>query len=161
MADGLFNLCGRRTAELSKDGKTYRLEIRTLADYAKKEEAILSRVGNPYAGIEAIKDRSVQQMAMKIAADAMARPLIATMMDEDRFDRSMRGLAWSIWRAMGKNHASEFPQDLPNEQGIQLGANFIDWYDDINGIVSAIHKIEEKTEVGNSSGLTVAAESGQ
>jgi hypothetical protein len=161
MADGLFNLCGRRTAELSKDGKTYRLEIRTLADYAKKEEAILSRVGNPYAGIEAIKDRSVQQIAMKIAADAMARPLIATMMDEDRFDRSMRGLAWSIWRAMGTNHASEFPQDLPNEQGIQLGANFIDWYDDINGIVSAIHKIEEKTEVGNSSGPTVAAASGQ
>jgi hypothetical protein len=161
VADGLFNLCGRRTAELTKDGKTYRLEIRTLADYAKKEEAILSRVGNPYAGIEAIKDRAVQQMAIKIAADAMARPLIATMMDEDRFDRSMRGLSWSIWRAMGKNHANEFPQDLPNEQGIQLGANFIDWYDDINGIVSGIHKIEEKTEVGNSNGLTEAAALGQ
>ena len=161
MADGLFNLCGRRTAELSKDGRTYRLEIRSLADYAKKEEAILARVGNPYAGIESIKDRSVQQMAMKIAADTVARPLIATMVDEDRFDRSMRGLSWSIWRAMGKDHAAEFPQDLPAEQGIQLGADFIDWYDDINGIVSAIHAIEEKTEVGNSNGLTAVAASGQ
>jgi hypothetical protein len=161
VADGLFNLCGRRTAELSKDGRTYRLEIRSLADYAKKEEAILARVGNPYAGIESIKDRSVQQMAMKIAADTVARPLIATMVDEDRFDRSMRGLSWSIWRAMGKNHAAEFPQDLPAEQGIQLGADFIDWYDDINGIVSAIHAIEEKTEVGNSNGLTAVAASGQ
>ena len=161
MADGLFNLCGRRTAELSKDGKTYRLEIRSLADYAKKEEAILSRVGNPYAGIESIKDRSVQQMAIKIAADTVARPLIATMVDEDRFDRSMRGLSWSIWRAMGKNHSTEFPQDVSAEQGIQLGADFIDWYDDINGIVSAIHAIEEKTEVGNSNGLTAAAASGQ
>lgn len=161
MADGLFNLCGRRTAELSKDGKTYRLEIRTLADYAKKEEAILARVGNPYAGIELIKDRNVQQMAMKIAADTIARPLIATMADEDRFDRSMRGLAWSIWRAMGKNHSTEFPQELPIEQGIQLGANFIDWFDDISAIVEAIHKIEEKHEVGNSNGLTEAAASGQ
>ena len=157
----MFNLCGRRTAELSKDGKTYRLEIRSLADYAKKEEAILSRVGNPYAGIESIKDRSVQQMAIKIAADTVARPLIATMVDEDRFDRSMRGLSWSIWRAMGKNHSTEFPQDLSAEQGIQLGADFIDWYDDINGIVSAIHAIEEKAEVGNSNGLTAAAASGQ
>ncbi len=161
MADGLFNLCGRRTAELSKDGKTYRLEIRSLADYAKKEEAILARVGNPYAGIELIKDRNVQQMAMKIAADTIARPLIATMVDEDRFDRSMRGLSWSIWRAMGKNHANEFPQELPIEQGIQLGANFIDWFDDINAIVEAIHKIEEKAEVGNSNGLTEAAALGQ
>lgn len=161
MADGLFNLCGRRTAELSKDGKTYRLEIRSLADYAKKEEAILARVGNPYAGIELIKDRNVQQMAMKIAADTIARPLIATMVDEDRFDRSMRGLAWSIWRAMGKNHSTEFPQELPIEEGIQLGANFIDWFGDINAIVEAIHKIEEKSEVGNSNGLTEAVASGQ
>jgi hypothetical protein len=161
MADGLFNLCGRRTTELTKDGRTYKLEIRTLADYAKKEEAILARVGNPYAGIEAIKDRSVQQMAMKIAADTVARPLIATMTDEDRFDRSMRGLAWSIWRAMGRHHANEFPQDLPIDQGIQLGADFIDWYDDISGIVNAIHKIEEKAELGNSNGSKEAAASGQ
>lgn len=161
MADGLFNLCGRRTAELSKDGRTYRLEIRSLADYAKKEEAILSRVGNPYAGIELFKDRNVQQMAMKIAADTIARPLIATMVDEDRFDRSMRGLSWSIWRAMGKNHSAEFPQDLPAEQGIQLGADFIDWFGDINAIVNAIYTIEEKTELGNSNGLTETAASGQ
>jgi hypothetical protein len=161
VADGLFNLCGRRTAELSKDGRTYRLEIRSLADYAKKEEAILARVGNPYAGIELIKDRNVQQMAMKIAADTIARPLIATMVDEDRFDRSMRGLSWSIWRAMGKNHSAEFPQDLPAEQGIQLGADFIDWFGDINAIVNAIHTIEEKTELGNSNGLTETAASGQ
>jgi hypothetical protein len=108
-----------------------------------------------------IKDRNVQQMAMKIAADTIARPLIATMVDEDRFDRSMRGLSWSIWRAMGKNHSAEFPQDLPAEQGIQLGADFIDWFGDINAIVNAIHTIEEKTELGNSNGLTETAASGQ
>jgi hypothetical protein len=62
---------------------------------------------------------------------------------------------------MGRNHSAEFPQNLPIEDGIQLGANFIDWFGDINGIVEAIHKIEEKTEVGNSNGPTVAAASGQ
>jgi len=161
MADGLFNLCGRRTTELKKDGKVYKLAIRSLAGYAQKEEAILSRVGNPYAGIESIKDRQVQQIALKTAADAMARPLIATMMDEDRFDKSIRGLSWSIWRAMGTNHADQFPQDIPLEQGIQLGADFIDWFGDIAAIANAIHSIEEKTEVGNSNGPAVAATSGQ
>lgn len=161
MADGLFNLCGRRTTKLTKDGKTFTLAIRSLADYARKEEAILARVGNPYAGIEAIKDRHVQQAALKIAADAMSRPLIATMVDEDRFDRSIRGLSWSIWRAMGTNHADQFPQEIPLEQGIQLGADFIDWFGDVGAIVNAIHAIEEKTEVGNSNGPVEATVSGQ
>ena len=160
MADGLFNLCGRRTVELSKDAKRYRLEVRALADYAKKEEAILARVGNPYAGIDSIKDRNTQQMALKIAADTASRPLIATMVDEDRFDRSMRGLAWSIWRAMGTHHATEFPQDLPIDQGIQLGADFIDWFGDVGEVVNAIHRIEEKAELGNSNGPTATAASG-
>lgn len=156
MADGLFNLCGRRTVELKKDGKTYRLTIRALADYSKKEEAILAKVGNPYSGIQAITDATIRREAMKIAADVVARPLIATTVDEDRFDRSMRGLSWSIWRSMGTNHATEFPQDIDNEQGIQLGADFIDWFDDISAIVNAIHQVEEKSEVGNSNGQTEA-----
>jgi len=152
MADGLFNLACRRTVELSKDGKTYRLAIRSLADYAKKEEAILGKVGNPYAGIEAIADKSTQQMAFKIAADTASRPLIATMQDEDRFDKSMRGVAYSMWRSLGVHHATEFPPSLPVEQGIQLGADFIDWFDDIDAIANALYRIEEKDIVKNSNG---------
>ena len=100
MADGIFNLCGRRAVELTKDGRTYRLAVRILDEYALKEEAILAKVGSPYAGIEAISDPAIRQQAIRIAADIAARPLIATMEDEDRFDRSFRGLAWSLWRAL-------------------------------------------------------------
>ena len=150
MADGLFNLVARRSVAVTKDGKTYQLSLRSLADYAKKEEAILAKVGNPYAGIESISDKATQQLAMKIAADTASRPLIATMVDEDRFDRSMRGLAYSIWRGLGKHHATEFPQDLPIEQGIQLGADFIDWFDNVSVLADALYRIEEKDIVKNS-----------
>lgn len=157
MADGLFNLVARRSVPVTKDGKTYQLSIRSLADYALKEQAILATTGNPYAGIDAIKDTATKQMALKIAADTLARPLIATMVDEDRFDRSMRGLAYSIWRGLGKNHPVEFPQDIPLEQGIQLGADFIDWFDDVNTLGDALYRIEEKDIVKNSSGPTGTA----
>lgn len=71
MADGLFNLCGGRTATLTKDGKTYQMQIFPLAEYARKEEAMLMRMGNPYAGIESVTDPAVRQQALKIAADTM------------------------------------------------------------------------------------------
>lgn len=157
MADGLFNLVARRSVPVTKDGVTYQLSIRSLADYAKKEEAILAKVGNPYAGIESITDKESRQMAFKIAADTASRPLIATMVDEDRFDRSMRGLAYSIWRGLGKHHATEFPQDIPIEQGIQLGADFIDWFDDVSTLADALYRIEEKDIVKNSNGPTETA----
>ena len=161
MADGLFNLCGRRTTTLTKDGKTYRVCVKPLTYYASKEDAILSRVGNPYAGIESIKDARAQLAAMKCAADATARPLIATVVDEDNFDRSHKGIAWSIWRGMGDNHANEFPQDIPHEQGIELGLKFISWFNDIGAIIRAIHFMEEKNEVGNSNGPAEATVPGQ
>lgn len=149
MADGLFNLCGRRTVELTKDGKIYQLAVRTLADYALKEAAIVSATGSPYHGIEAIADSRVRSEAMKIAADIAARPLIATMDDEERFDRSFRGLAWSVWRALTVNHPDEFPSDIGNAKGIQLGCDFIAWYGDVRAIVHAIHRVEEKDQLGN------------
>jgi len=68
MADGIFNLCGRRAVELTKDGRTYRLAVRILDDYAAKEEAILSKVGSPYGGIEAIQDPAIRQQALKVSA---------------------------------------------------------------------------------------------
>jgi len=149
VADGLFNLCGRRTVELTKDDRTYRLEVRTLADYALKELAITSTTGNPYAGIEAIADQRIRQEAFKIAADIAARPVIATMEDEDRFDRSFRGIAWSVWRALSVNHPDEFPPNIGNAKGIQLGCDFIAWFADVRAIIEAIHKVEQKDQLGN------------
>jgi len=150
VADGLFNLVGRRTIELTKDGRTYRLAVALLADYARKEEAMLQRVGSPYAGIESIQDAGVRQAAMKIAADTAARPLIATMQDEDRFDRSFRGLAWNVWRALTVHHPEEFPDNLPSEKGIQLGCNFIAWFGDVAAVINAIHRVQEHDILGNS-----------
>jgi hypothetical protein len=150
MADGLFNLCGGRTTALTKDGKTYQMQIFPLHAYARKEEAMLMRMGNPYAGIEAIADPVVRQQALKIAADVMARPLIATMQDEERFDRSFRGLAWGVWRALSFHHPQEFPPNATPEQGIQLGCNFIAWFNDIAKIIEAMHKVQEQDILGNS-----------
>lgn len=157
MADGLFNLLGRRTEELTKDGKTYRLAFRTLADYASKEQAMLLRMGNPFAGIAEIQDAKIRQELAKTAADIATRPLIATMQDEERFDNSMRGVAWSIWRALAVNHPQEFPPELPAERGIQLGLDFIEWFGDIRQILKALHKIEEKDILGNSEAQVATA----
>lgn len=149
MADGLFNLCSRRTVELTKDDRTYRLAFRTLADYALKEAAIVQTTGSPYNGLESIADSRVRSEAFKIAADIAARPLIATMEDEERFDRSFRGLAWSVWRALCVNHPDEFPPTVSNTQGIQLGCDFIAWFGDVRRIVEAVHKVEQKDALGN------------
>jgi len=149
VADGLFNLCSRRTVELTKDDRTYRLAFRTLADYALKEAAIVQTTGSPYNGLEAIADSRVRSEAFKIAADIAARPLIATMEDEERFDRSFRGLAWSVWRALSVNHPDEFPPNASNTQGIQLGCDFIAWFGDVRRIVEAVHKVEQKDALGN------------
>ena len=157
MADGLFNLLGRRTEELTKDGRVYRLAFRTLADYASKEEAMLLKMGNPFASIAQIEDRTLRAEMTKTAVDIATRPLIATMTDEERFDNSMRGIAWSIWRALAVNHPMEFPPDLPVERGIQLGLDFIEWYGDIRAILKALHKIEEKDILGNSEAQAATA----
>ena len=149
MADGLFNLCGGRTATLTKDGETYQMQIFPLAEYARKEEAMLMRMGNPYAGLEEIKDPAQRQAAFKIAADVAARPLIATLQDEERFDESLRGIGYSVWRALSVHHPEEFPPSLPIERGIQLGCDFVEWFSDIKAIIHALHKAEERPELGN------------
>ena len=149
MADGLFNLIGRRAIELTKDGRTYQLAVRTLADHSLKEQAILQRMGSPYAGLEEIKDAALRQAAYKIAADIAARPLIATLQDEERFDESLRGIGYSVWRALSVHHSDEFPPGLPAEQGIQLGCDFVEWFSDIKTIVHALHKVDERPELGN------------
>jgi hypothetical protein len=149
VADGLFNLCGGRVVELTKDNRIYRLAVRQLRDYALKEQAIVSTVGSPYAGIDAITDPATRQQALRIAADIAGRPQIATMEDEDRFDKSFRGLAWSLWRALSVHHPDEFPPGLSNQQGIQLGCDFIAWFGDVVRLCRAIHEIEEKDRLGN------------
>jgi hypothetical protein len=149
VADGLFNLIGRRAIELTKDGRVYRLAVRTLADHALKEQAILQRMGSPYAGLEEIKDPAQRQAAFRIAADVAARPLIATLQDEERFDESLRGIGYSVWRALSVHHPEEFPPSLPIERGIQLGCDFVEWFNDIKAIIHALHKAEERPELGN------------
>lgn len=149
MADGLFNLCGRRAVELKKNGKTYTMLIRRLADYALKEESMVSRIGNPWEGIEAIKDQRSKELAMKIAADVAARPKIATLQDENRFDNSLRGIAWGVWRALSEKHPDEFPPNVSAEQGVQLGIDFIAWYNNTAEIIDALYKVEEQDILGN------------
>jgi hypothetical protein len=79
------------------------------------------------------------------------------MQDEERFDNSMRGIAWSIWRALAVNHPDEFPPHLPAERGVQLGLDFIEWFGDIRAILKALHKIEEKDILGNSEAQVATA----
>jgi hypothetical protein len=150
MADGLFNLAGRRVVTLQKDGREYRMAVRSLGEYALKEAAILRRVGNPYAGIDSIRDAATRQAAIKAAADAASRPLIATLQDEEEFNHSMGGVGWGVWRALSLHHPDEFPPDATIEKGIQLGLDFVSWFGNINGIMEALHAVEEKTILGNS-----------
>ncbi len=149
MADGLFNLSGRRTTHLTKDNKTYTLTIQSLADYGRKESAILSKTGNPWEGIESIKDHAVRAMAIKAAADAASRPLIATMEDEQQFDNSIKGMAYLLWRSLSVAHPQEFPASASNDQGIQLGCNFIEWFGDMKEICKALYTVQEKDILGN------------
>lgn len=149
MADGLFNLSGRRTTQLTKDNKTYTLTIQSLADYGRKEAAILSKTGNPWEGVESIKDHAVRTLAIKAAADAASRPLIATMEDENQFDHSIKGMAYLLWRSLSVVHPQEFPASITTEQGIQLGCNFIEWFGDIQAICRALYTVQEKDILGN------------
>jgi hypothetical protein len=72
------------------------------------------------------------------------------MQDEERFDRSFRGLAWNVWRALSAHHPQEFPPALPADKGIQLGCNFIAWFNDIQAIIEAMHRAHEQDILGNS-----------
>lgn len=157
MADGLFNLCGRRTVELKKDDKTYTLTIRTNYGYARKEAAILSRIGNPYAGLDLITDQALRAQAYKIAADTLARPLIATLQDEEKFDQSMKGISWSVYEALTDNHPDEFPPNLRVDEAIQIGYQFVTWFGDMAAILNALYTVEEKDILGNSNGQTETA----
>lgn len=154
MADGIFNLCGRRTVQLTKDGRTYSLAVRILENYAAKESAILQRPGSAFEGIDKIANARVREAAIKVAAEVAARPQIATMQDEDRFDHSFRGLAWSVWQALSINHPDEFPPNATAEQAVQLGCDFIAWFGDVAAVVQAIHRAEEKDILGNSKAPT-------
>lgn len=154
--DGLFNLVGTRTIPLKAHGKEYELTVRTLADYAKKEQAITARNGNPYAGLDAIEDDQKRAQAIRIVADVAARPTIATLTDEQRFDNSLRGIAYNLWRCLGVKHPDEFPPTVPIETGVQLGMDFIEWFgtNRIQELVEALFQTQEEDLLGNSDGQT-------
>lgn len=158
--DGHFNLCGARRVPLKAHGKEYFLTVRQLKDYALKEAAILSKMGNPYAGVEFIKDDARLAQVLKVVADVAARPQIASFQDEERFDQSMRGLSYNIWRCLSVEHPDEFPPGVPLEKGIQLGADFIEWFgqDRVSELIDAIWKANEADIVKNSDGQTVNAQ---
>ena len=148
---------------MKRHGKEYVLSIRQLADYALKETAIMARAGSPYAGIDAIASPDDRTKAIKIAAEIAARPKIATFTDEARFDNSMAGIAYTLWRALSVDHATEFPPGLPVQQGIQLGMNFIEWYgvNDIGDLIAIVHQVQEEDDLKNSSGSTPEKGPGQ
>lgn len=157
--DGQFNLSGYRKIPLTHDGKTYNLTVRSLGDYAMKEAAILSQSGNPYDGLQAITDDAQRLQAVKIVAEVAARPKIATFADEERFDMSMRGLSYALWRALSVEHSDEFPPNVSLSRGMQLGADFIEWFGQsrINELLQAVYESEEKDILKNSDGQTTAA----
>ena len=156
--DGLFNLVGTREVPLAAHGKTYTLTVRTLADYAKKEAAIVALSGNPYEGVQTIEDDRQRSQAIKVIAEVALRPRIATMNDEARFDNSMRGMGYNVWRCLSVRHPEEFPPDIDTERGVQLGADFIEWYGiaRISEIISALFEAHEDDIVGNSDGQAAA-----
>lgn len=154
--DGLFNLVGRRTVDLTAHGKTYTLTLRTLADYAIKEAAILQTAGNPYDGITKLTDDQQRVQAIKAIAEVASRPKIATLADEQRFDNSMRGIAYNVWRCLSVAHPDEFPPTAEINAGVQLGMDFIEWYGlpNLGDIVNAIFHAQEQDILGNSDGQT-------
>lgn len=161
--DGLFHFTGCRRATVRRHGKEYWLSIRQLADYGLKETAIMARSGSPYSGIDALTAPDDRAKAMRIAAEIAARPKIATFTDESRFDNSMAGIAYTLWRALSVEHPVEFPPELPVQQGIQLGLNFIEWYgvNDIGDLIAIVHQVQEEDALKNSSGSTPEREPGQ
>jgi len=154
--DGLFHFSGIRRVPLEKHGRQYTLSVRQLADYGIKEQAMAARAGNPYAGIDAIQDDQKRALAVKIVADIAARPKIVTFGEESRFDNSMVGLAYNLWRALSVDHSKEFPPTVSVQQGIQLGMDFIEWYGiaSINELLEAVYKAQEEDVIKNSAGPT-------
>jgi len=161
MSDGLFHFAGNKTNTLTKDGKTYTLTVRRLADYGLKEQAMLLRMASPYQGVEAITDPQQFALAIRQIADVTSRPLIATRDDEARFDDSMRGIAYTLWRSLSVQHPDEFPPGAQVEAGIQLGLNFIAWYggygQPLDEIIDAINTAQERDELKNSDGQRATA----
>lgn len=159
--DGLHNLVPYRRVTLSKHGKTYTFAVRQLADYARKEEAMLLRRTSPYAGLEAITSPEERARIARIVADIATRPAIVTFEEEQRFDNSLRGIAYSCWRCLSVDHPDEFPPHLPVEQGIQRGMDFVEWYgsDQLPQLIDAIHRAQEGDILGNSAGTAQPAPS--
>lgn len=155
--DGHFNLCGTRRVPLKKDGKEYFLTVRKLKDYALKEAAVLSTVGNPYAGIDSIKDDGARAVAIKVAAELSSRPQIVTLQDEARFNTSLKGIAYNTWQSLSVAHPDEFPANVTLETGIQLGMDFMEWFagDDpvqFQLLIDALEKSTEEDTLKNSDG---------
>ena len=161
MADGLFNLVGPREVVFTHNDRTYTMMVRTLADFAAYERFILRRTVSPYIGIEHLTE-DVQKVAAAAAAAQAARPHTVTLADVLTFDDTYQGMAYRLWQALSARHADEFPAGVPEEAGVQLGLDFIEWVgpERLSDLRNALYEVDENDILGNSDGPT-QTEAGQ
>lgn len=109
--DGIANVAGLRTVPLKIGGKTYTLAPMILAEYAERENYILSLRPDPWERLKTIpenlpawaKDAILKQITDDINRESRM-PRVVTMEEEARFDASLHGIGWRLMRALRGNH---------------------------------------------------------
>ena len=109
--DGISNLVGRKTITRTLGGKRYTFSLIVLDEYAEKEAYILSLRPNPFEiftkiNTAGLPPRLVSAMEDK-AIEAAGKPAIVGRKDEQEFDGSIRGLAYTLWRSL-RDNSKEF-----------------------------------------------------
>lgn len=173
MLDGISNVIGRKTVTRTIDGKTYTFSVMVLADHAEKERYILSLRPDPLAMLSRLPPNAPERVRKGLEdaiVRAASRPAFVSREDEEAFDKSLHGLAWSIWRALRDHHA-EFGKMVDGQsvayesssgisycvtpaEGVQRALDLIEAAGNqhLRTFLDVRDGVTEATELGNSAG---------
>lgn len=101
--DGVSNHLGTRILDFKLEGDTYHFRVFNLDGYAEKEGYILSLKASPMEVVSQLPANYPAHLTAKFLELAMAeamKPRYITRDEEKRFDMSLHGLAWSLWRGL-------------------------------------------------------------
>jgi hypothetical protein len=167
MSDGLHNLVGRKQITRTLNGKQYTFRVMVLADHAEKEAYILGLKPDPLASLAKLPANMpshVRQSVVDAAMKSATRAQFVTRHEEQEFDESLHGLAWSLWRSLRDNHAdfgkggavvytapSEVSYSLTPAQGVQKALDLIEEVGSkhLTDLMNIRDGVEEKTDLGN------------
>jgi hypothetical protein len=172
MLEGVSNLIGRKTITRTIDGRAWTFSVMVLADHAEKERYILSLKPDPVAlmlRLPATTPASVRKSVEDAIVRAASRGQFVTQDEEAEFDKSLHGLAWSIWRAL-RDHHQEFGRLADGERvayqagsagysitpadGVQRALDLIEAAGNahLKTFMDVRDGVTERTELGNSAG---------